>query len=87
MVVSWQPNTIDDQYIVQYRLNGSVSYTISDPVSACFIHSILNCDKAQPHTVQYLYVPITLLLCVASKFIFIVQVCVCVLYVCLYVIV
>ena len=53
MVVTWQPNTIDDRYIVQYQLNGSVSYTMSDPVSACFIHSIVNYDKAQPCAVNY----------------------------------
>jgi len=68
VVVSWQPNIIDDQYIVQYRLNSSVSYTISDPVSACFIHSIVNCDKAQPHTVQYLYLSLYYIVLLANLF-------------------
>jgi len=33
LVVSWEPNMIDDHYIVQYRVNGTINYTTSYPVS------------------------------------------------------
>ena len=33
VLLIWQYNTIDDQYIVMHRLIGSINYTISSPVS------------------------------------------------------
>jgi len=53
VLVSWQPNTIDDQYIIEYRLNGSVNYTMSFPVSICIVLHIYHNIKTMVNMTRH----------------------------------